>query len=117
MTEVAGAALGAVLAEITREILEKVKRGEKLTTEELLVLLLDLNYRQTLEFRREVLELYQQLSSRMARLEDKIEDLRKEMLQLYQRLDRKVEEVRRETSQRLDTLYQLLSKMVAQRKG
>lgn len=113
MTEVAGAALGAVLAEITREILEKVKRGEKLTTEELLVLLPDLNYRH----RREMLELYQQLSSRMARLEDKIEDLRKEMLQLYQRLDREVEEVRRETSQRLDTLYQLLLKMVAQRKG
>jgi len=120
VADAATSVAGAVLAEVTRSILERVKRGEKLSTEELMILLLDLNYRQIIELRKEMLELYRQLNGRIDRLDKKMESMRSELDAkiegVRRELNSKIEAVRREINQRLDAIYQLLLKMIEQRK-
>ncbi|NPA04579.1 MAG: hypothetical protein GXO09_00585 [Crenarchaeota archaeon] len=146
MSGAAGSVAGAVLAELTRSILEKVRKGEKLSTEEIIVLLLDLNYRQVSDLQKQVLELYRQLdakiegvrrelSDRITALDRKVDGMRGEMFDLYRQLDRKIEatrsqveetrrellvkvdEFRREVNQRLDAVYQLLVRAAGLREG
>lgn len=100
LADVASGVVGAVLGEVARAVLEKLKRGEKLSIEELVVLMLDLDYRQAIESRKEMLELFRQL-------DQKIEVLRRELLEARGGLDEKIEATRKE----------LLGKIEAVRKG
>ena len=128
MTEVASSVLGAVAGEVAKAILEKIKRGEKISAEELAVLLIDADVRRQEEFRREVYEMVKGLQARIDRLDEKVENLRKElerkienvrreMLELHKHLDQKIENVRKDVlalHRRIDDMYKLLVRIAEQ---
>jgi uncharacterized coiled-coil DUF342 family protein len=103
------AVLGTILEQVSKRILEKLERGKKLTTEDILLLYLDLTYRRIegLEERlaEEVRSLRGEVGENLRILREEfkreIESLKSEIKKLEARLD--------ETNRRIDRLYELLT--------
>lgn len=93
---------GAVLAEATRAILEKIKRGEKLSPEELLLLWIDLVHSRLDSLDEKVERVRREL---LAALDQRVGELRREVVDVR----REVLELRRELGSRIDRLYELLA--------
>jgi len=104
--------LSTVLEQVSKRILDKLEKGKKLTTEDILLLYLDMTHRETHELRRELREMERSLRDEIRRLEERIDGLSKRLDAtnrridtLYQDLIAKIED----TNRRIDRLYELLT--------
>ncbi len=98
--------LDAVVSQAARKILEKLEKGKKLTVEDLLLLHLDLQYRELRELRGELGELRRELAAEIRGVRGEITQVRRE-----------VGEARSETAERLDSLRrELLERLEALRR-
>ena len=110
------AVLSTVLSQVSRKILEKLERGKKLTTEDILLLYLDLLHREIRETRRELREEIRETNRRIDQLGRRVDELARRIDETNKRIDRvqevltaKIEEVNR----RVDKLYELYAELRA----
>lgn len=87
----AEAVLGTILEQVSRKILEKLEKGKKLTTEDILLLYLDMTYKSIMDFKSELKEDIKVVRDELKR---DIENVRAEL---------------REISKRIDKLYEMLA--------
>ena len=120
--------LSEILLEVSKSILERVKKGKKLSVEEVMLLYLDLMYREVKDFRREVYELLGKLEKRIEEsnkgLSARIDETNKRITDLDKRLSARIDETNAriteldkrltaridETNKRIDLIYQYLIK-------
>ena len=84
-------AAARLLAEAARALVEKLRRGERLSVEELMLLYLDLTFSEVRESRREVEEVravVERLSSTIESLLRELEAVRRSVERLEGRVDR-----------------------------
>ena len=86
------AALQALMEQVSRRILEKLEKGKKLSTEDILLLYLDLAHRDVVETRRELREEIRMLASRIDEANRRIDQVNARIDAVHGRL----EEQRRE---------------------
>ncbi len=95
--------LSTVLEEVSRRILEKLEKGKKPSTEDILLLYLDMTHKEIREmrrdFREELREVRRELRDRVDMLAGRIDELNKRIDDIGKRID--------ETNKRIDELYKL----------
>ncbi len=84
--------LSAVLGQVSKRILEKLEKGKKLSTEDILLLYMDMNYTELREIKEELRE-----------TNKRIDETNKRIDSINQELPKKIEE----TNRRIDRLYEL----------
>ncbi len=87
------AVLGTILSQVSKRILEKLEKGKRLSTEDILLLYLDMTYRR--------------IESLEERLTEEIRSLRGEVRDTNTRIDELAKRID-ETNKRIDKLYELL---------
>ena len=83
--------------QVTKKILEKIERGERLSTENILLLCLDIRYRELREVGNEVKELRRELATAIAETNRRIDSIH---LELSKKMD--------EANKRIGKLYEVL---------
>jgi len=97
------AALGAALDQVTKKILEEIEKGEKLSTEDILLLYLDMQYRELRGVRNEVKELRRELWETQRELAAAIAETSRRIDSIHLELSKKMDE----TNKRIDKLYEV----------
>ncbi len=105
------AVLSTVLSQVSKKILEKLEKGKKLSTEDLMLLYLDLTHKEIRETRRELKEEIRETNRRIDRVQEtllaKIEETNKRIDKVQETLLAKIEE----TNKRIDELYKLYAEL------
>lgn len=103
------AALGAVVSQLSRRILEKLERGKKLSTEDLLLLYLDLQYRELSELNKKLDNVYRELLARIDGAEGSLRGEIRETAASLEACMARLETRLDETSKRIDKVLEALA--------
>lgn len=79
--------LSTILSQVSKRIIEKVERGKRLSTEDLLILYLDVLYSQMRDMREENAELIRIIEARMTGMESRIASLEKSVASIVASLE------------------------------
>ena len=97
--------LSTVLSQVSRRILEKLEKGKKLSTEDILLLYLDLMHREMRELREELRETNRRIDEVRGTLLAKIEETNRRIDSVQEMMLAKIEETNKridETNKRID---------------
>ena len=100
--------LSEILLEASKTLLEKIRKGKKLSVEEIMLLYLDLMYREIRDFKREVYELYSKIEGKISEIDKRLDETNKRIDNLNKTLTTRIDE----TNKRIDSLYSISSKTI-----
>ena len=121
------AVLSTVLSQVSKKIIEKIEKGKRLSTEDLMLLYLDLVHKEMREIREEIKETNRRIDRVQETLLAKIDETSKRIDKVQETLLAKIEETNRridkvqetllakieETNKRIDELYKLYAELRA----
>jgi len=99
------AVLGSILSQVSKRILEKLEKRQKLSTEDILLLYLDLTHKEIRELREEIRETRRELR-------EEIRETRRELREEIEKTNRRIDETNKridETNKRIDRVQETLS--------
>ncbi len=109
------AVLGSILSQVSKRILEKLEKRQKLSTEDILLLYLDLTHKEIRETRRELKE---EIRETRRELREEIDETNKRIDKVQETLSARIDSVQKtllakieETNKRIDELYKLYAEL------
>jgi uncharacterized coiled-coil DUF342 family protein len=92
------AVLSSVLSQVSKKILEKLEKGKKLSTEDILLLYLDMTHKEIRDLREEIRETRNELRDEIKRVEARLWSEIKDT-------NRRIDDLNKTMSQRIDQLH------------
>jgi len=106
------AALSSILAQVSKRILEKLEKGKKLSTEDILLLYMDMTYTKLREIKEELREVNKRIDETNKRIDTIYRELSRRIDETREQLASQIRETNKridETNRRIDRLYELLA--------